>query len=58
MSYEIARLALQLLIILLCAGVIRDVIRAFLAGKYYVVGVSVMLTVWAICLFVRVFFGL
>lgn len=58
MSDRIASYVLYIIPILVGAWYVRETARGFKEGKYYSAGVSLMMTVWMICLFVKTFFNL
>ena len=58
MRDQIARYILCIVPILIGAWDISKTVRRFVECKYFVAGVSLMMTVWMICLFVKIFFEL
>ena len=58
MSDHIVKYILCVIPLLLGAWDISGAIKGFIEGRYFVAGVELMMTVWMICLFVKVFFGL
>ena len=58
MSEQIVRYVLCIIPILVGAWYVRETARGFKEGKYYGAGVSLMMAIWMICLFVKTFFNL
>lgn len=56
MAEHILRYAMMVFMVLMGAWDISGAAKGFVEGKYFGAGVYSMMTIWMICLFVRVFF--
>ena len=58
MREHIVRYILCMFPLLMGAWDISETVRGFVKGNYFAAGVNLMMTVWMICLFVKMFFNL
>lgn len=58
MNNQIARYIICVIPILLGAWDISSALKAYEVGKYFGAAVNLMMTIWMICLFVKIFFDL
>lgn len=58
MREQIIKHLIVLIPLLIGAFDLSEAIKGFIEGRYFKASVSVMLTVWMICLFVKIYFEL